>query len=89
MKVDICKLREQIGDNPDQKKMKMSKSVHCMYDVHTSKHLKACVTFLCIPALHPLPWSVVTPRVSRFCLFLPCIPKNVPAQTVFRPDDPV
>ena len=36
MKVDICKLREQIGDNPDQKKMKMFKSVqvHCMYDVH-------------------------------------------------------
>ena len=36
MKVDICKLREQIGDNPAQKKMKMSKSVHCMHDVHTS-----------------------------------------------------
>ena len=36
MKVDISKLGEQIGDNPDQKKMKMSKSVHCMYDVHVT-----------------------------------------------------
>ena len=29
------------------------------------------VTFLLIPALPPLPGSVVTPRKSRFCLFLP------------------
>ena len=37
----------------------------------------AFVTFLLIPALPHLPWSVVTPRSWRFCLFLPRPPSPV------------